>query len=113
MYRDRPWPTEETPPLMATSTGPMSGSPPPPPPLDPPVRAVGACTRETTTSAVPTLQHLGMSLPTRMTTPTIRNQGKVKDWGFFLQELILLSYSRVLVSIECLFRFAEIHYGFF
>lgn len=89
-HSGQPWPIEGTPPLMATSTGPMSGYPPPLPHLDPPVRAVGVCTRETTTYAVPTPPPRAMPPPTPTTTHTIRNLGRVSDFILFLNSVLFV-----------------------
>lgn len=83
-YSGQPWPIEGTPPSTATSTGPMWGSPPPLPHQDPPVRAVGGCTRETTTYAVQTPPPPATPPPMPTTMRTIRNLGRVSVsifWG--------------------------------
>lgn len=62
----------------------MWGSPPPLQPQDPPVRAAGGCTRETTTYAVPTPPPPATPPPTPTTMRTIRNLGRVSVsifWG--------------------------------
>lgn len=89
-HSGQPWPIEGTPPLTATSTGPMWGYPPPPPPLDPPARAAGGCTRETTTYAVPIPQPPATPPPTLTTTHIIRNLGRVSVLIFFLNLVLFV-----------------------